>query len=66
MNSSPHPFFSSPAAPSRLHSARVPLPVCSARPCGVGAGRRFSIAPAGFGCEVGMDAWVGVCRGGSA
>jgi len=23
-----------------------------------GAGRRFSILPAGFGCEVGMDAWV--------
>jgi hypothetical protein len=35
-----HPFFSSPAAPSRLHSGRVP--VCSARSCGVG-GRRFSI-----------------------
>ena len=24
-----------------------------------GAGRGFSILPAGFGCEVGMDAWVG-------
>jgi len=23
-----------------------------------GAGRGFSIIPAGFGCEVGMDAWV--------
>jgi hypothetical protein len=25
-HSSPHPFSGSPAAPSRLHSARVPLP----------------------------------------
>jgi len=27
------------------------LPICSARPCGVGAGRRFSIIAAVFGCE---------------
>jgi len=27
-----------------------------------GAGRRFSILPAGLGCEVGMDAWVGGWR----
>ena len=25
-----------------------------------GAGRGFSILSAGFGCEAGMDAWVGV------
>ena len=29
-----------------------------------GAGRGFSIIPAGFGCEVGMDAWVGGCSWG--
>jgi len=29
------------------------------------AGRGFSIIPAGFGCEVGIDAWVGVCRWGA-
>jgi len=52
-------FFRSPSTPSRLHSAWVPVPVCSARLCDVGAGRRFSILPAGFGCEVEMDAWVG-------
>ena len=27
-----------------------------------GAGRGFSILPAGFWCEVRMDAWVGGCR----
>jgi len=43
----------------------VPLPVCSARPCDVGAGRRFSILPAALGCKVGMDAWVGGCRWGA-
>jgi hypothetical protein len=48
---------------SQLHSAQVPLPINSARPCGMGAGRRFSIILAGFGCEVGMDAWVGGGRG---
>jgi hypothetical protein len=42
---SPHPFFRSPAAPSRPHSARVPLPICSARPCDEVGGRRFSIIP---------------------
>ena len=26
---------------SQLHSAQVPLPINSARPCGMGAGRRF-------------------------
>jgi hypothetical protein len=31
----------SPAAPSRLHSTRVPVPISSARYCGVGGGRRF-------------------------
>ncbi len=50
--------------PSRLHSARVPLLLCSDRSCGVGAGTGFSIVLAGFGCEVGMDAWLGVCRWG--
>jgi len=25
----------------------------------MGAGRRFSILLAGFGCDVGIDAWVG-------
>ena len=61
---SPHPFFRSPAAPSRLHSARVPVPICFTRTCGVGAGRRFCGAlwmngyPAVFWCEVRMDAWV--------
>ncbi|MDT8402847.1 MAG: DNA methyltransferase, partial [Bacteroidales bacterium] len=54
----PHSFFSSPAAPFWFT-----LPGCpsrSAPPALVvwGAGRRFSILPAGFGCEVGMDAWV--------
>ncbi|MCG7849145.1 MAG: hypothetical protein MIO93_08215, partial [ANME-2 cluster archaeon] len=33
-------------------------------PCGEGAGRRFLIIPAGFGCEVGIDAWVGGWRWG--
>ena len=46
-------------APSSLHFSRVPVPVRSTSPCGVGASRRFSIIPAGFGCEVGIDAWVG-------
>ncbi|MBC2697746.1 MAG: hypothetical protein HF976_10765 [ANME-2 cluster archaeon] len=40
-DSSPHLSPDSPATPSRLHSARVPVPLCSARTCGVGAGRRF-------------------------
>jgi hypothetical protein len=31
----------------------------------VGAGRRFSIISAGLGCEVKMDAWVGICRWGT-
>ncbi len=31
-------------------------------PCGVGAGRRFSILSAVFWCEVGMDALVGDCK----
>ena len=31
----------SPSATSRLHFARVPLLICTTRPCGVGAGRRF-------------------------
>ncbi|MCG7848968.1 MAG: hypothetical protein MIO93_07295 [ANME-2 cluster archaeon] len=45
------PFqFTLPGCPSR--SAPPALVVW-------GAGRRFSIIPAGFGCEVGMDAWVG-------
>ena len=39
-HSSPHPFFNSPA-PLSVHLYRVPLPVCSACPCGMGAGRRF-------------------------
>jgi len=43
----------------------VPVLTCSARPCGVEDGRRFSIIPAVFGCEVEMDAWVGVCRWGA-
>jgi len=50
----PIPFlaFTLPGCPSR-----------SAPPALVmwGAGRRISIIPAGFGCEVGMDAWVGGC-----
>jgi len=33
---------------------------CSTRPCVEGASWRFSIIPAGFGCEVGIDVWVGV------
>jgi len=37
---------------SQLYSARVPVPICSARPYGVGAGRRFSIIPVVLGCEV--------------
>ena len=50
-----------PAAPSHLHPARVPVLICSARLCGVEGGWRFSIISAVFGCEVEMDAWVGVC-----
>jgi len=38
MKPSPPPSPCSPAAPSSLHYARVPLPVCSIRPCGVEAG----------------------------
>ena len=35
-----HPFFTTPAAPSRLHSARVPPPyLLNTRPCGVGTGK---------------------------
>ena len=34
-----HYKHSSP--PSSLPPARVPVPLCSARPCGEGAGRRF-------------------------
>ena len=54
----PHPFFVSPAAPSLLHSSQVPVPICSARPYGVGAGRRFHIISTVNECEVGMGAWV--------
>ena len=39
-----HPFSGSPVAPSHPHSARVPVPIGSARPCGAGAGRRFNDA----------------------
>ncbi|MDW7774889.1 MAG: DNA methyltransferase [Methanosarcinales archaeon] len=61
----PHSFFSSPAAPFWFT-----LPGCpsrSAPPALVvwGAGRRFSILPAGFGCKVGIDAWVGGWRKGA-
>ena len=64
MNFSSPPSFTFPAAPfGSLY--RVPPSVCSARPCGEGGGRRFSLIPAGFGCEVGIDAWVGGCRWGS-
>ena len=50
-----------PVAHFRLHSARCLSR--SAPPALVvwGAGRRFSIIPAGFGCELEMDAWVGGC-----
>jgi len=48
MNSSHHPFFGSAAAPLASTLPGCPLPVCSTRPCGVGAGRRFSIIPAVF------------------
>jgi len=41
------------------------LPFCSPRPCGVGAGRYFSIDLVGFWCEMGIDAWVGVCMWGA-
>ena len=55
------PLPSSALLPSRrLHSTRVPLLICSACPCGEGAGRCFPIIPAGFGCEEGMDALVSV------
>lgn len=34
------PSFALLPPPSRLHSYRVPVPICSARLCGAGAGRR--------------------------
>jgi hypothetical protein len=58
----PPPFFGSPATPISFHLYRVPLSVCSGRLCGMGAGRCFSIIPAGFGCEMGIDAWVDMRR----
>ena len=52
----PPPFASTlPGRPSRFAP-----PALVVR----GADRRFSIISAGFGCEVGMDAWVGGCRWG--
>jgi len=44
--------------PISVHSYRVPVPVCFFSPCGEGAGRRFLIILAVFGCEMGMDAWA--------
>jgi len=42
VKNSPHHFFSSPAAPSRLRSARVPVPILLHSPlwCGVLAGAK--------------------------
>jgi len=65
-NSSPPSFLRLSRRPSRLHSARVPVSICSARPCGVGAGRRFCGAtwmhgyPAVRGC--GVDVVLVSCR----
>ena len=47
-----------PPPPFRLHPCRMPIPVCSARPCGEVAGRRFCGTswmhgyPTVWGCEV--------------
>ncbi|MCL7475750.1 MAG: hypothetical protein M8352_06880 [ANME-2 cluster archaeon] len=52
----PPPFASTlPGCPSRY----APLTLMVK-----GVGRRFSILPAGFGCEVGMNAGVDGCRWG--
>jgi hypothetical protein len=58
MNSSSPPSFTFPAAPigSLIQGARPDL---LRLPLWYGGWRRFLIIPAGFGCEVGMDAWVG-------
>jgi hypothetical protein len=51
-------FSSAPPLPHRLHSTRVPLPICYTHPCGVGAGRLFRgassmhVYPTVRGCEV--------------
>ncbi|MBW6517113.1 MAG: hypothetical protein K0A89_01230 [ANME-2 cluster archaeon] len=42
--------------PLHLHITGCPSRYAPARPCDEGTGRRFSILPAGFGCEVWMDA----------
>ncbi|MCJ7616928.1 MAG: hypothetical protein MUO43_10380, partial [Desulfobacterales bacterium] len=51
--------------PSFISLIQGALLIFSACPCGVGAGRRFSIISGVLGCEMEMDAWVGVCRWGS-
>jgi hypothetical protein len=60
----PLSFFHSPFAPSSSICPGAP-PGLTPPALGVGAGRSFSILPAGFVCEVGIDAWVGGCRWGA-
>ena len=58
-------YFSIPAAPLAFTLSGCPFRSVPLAPVVWGAGRRFSIDAAGFGCEVGNDAWVGVTCGAS-
>jgi hypothetical protein len=45
--------------PLSVHSYRVPILICSAHPCGVGGGRRFSINPRGlFKADYFIVGWI--------
>ena len=61
MKPSPPPSPCSPVAPFRLHFARVPVLLCSARPCGVGAGRRFSSISCVYLDSFSVSCWQGKC-----
>jgi len=65
MNSSPHHLFGSPAAPSRLHSPRVPSLDLLHPPLWCGGWQALFDYSAGLGCEVRKDAWVEIAGGGA-